>query len=261
MTALRMLLPGDAVVGDLTDDRSDTLGALADLYAYPTPVPGTGWVRANMVTTLDGSASGSDGLSGTVSSAADKAVFGVLRGLADVVLVGAGTARAEGYHLPKAKPGFAERRADAGQAPAPVLAVVTRSGDLPDPDELFAPGTPTLAVTCAAGDVEGLRSRVGTDRVLVAGEDDVDPAVAVAHLAARGLPRVLLEGGPRLLGRFVAAERLDELCLTLSPLLVAGAGPRIASDDASARLRLRVAHLVEADGVLLGRWLVQRSPQ
>jgi 5-amino-6-(5-phosphoribosylamino)uracil reductase len=270
VTVLRLLLPGTAVVGDLSDDRNDVLGALADLYAYPMPVPVTGWVRANMVSTLDGSATGPNGLSGTISSAADKAVFGVLRGLADVVLVGAGTVRAEGYRAFAAKPAFADRRAAAGQSPVPALAVVTRSGTL-DPNDLAphhrdvpdgrgcAALSQVLVITCAAGDVAGLRSSFGSDRVLVAGEDDVDPAVAVAHLAARGLGRVLLEGGPSLLGRTIRAGRLDELCLTTSPLLVAGDGPRIAADASVSDVRLRAAHLLEAEGVLLGRWLVQRE--
>lgn len=268
MSQLRMLLPGVAVVGDLDDDRGDAAQALADLYAYPHPVPAHGWVRANMISTLDGSATGGDGLSGTIGGAADRMVFTVLRGLADVVLVGAGTARSEGYHVPRPNADFADRRAAAGQRPAPALALATRSGKLP-PEVEAAAGDPdgtgeVLVVTCAAADVDALRRRVGPGRVVVAGEDDVDPVLAAAQLAARGLPRVLLEGGPSFLGRFVAAGRLDELCLTLSPLLVAGPGPRIAVGDAlgvapgsAAPLRVRPAHLVECDGVLLGRWLVQ----
>ena len=251
MSQLRMLLPGPAVVGDLDDDRPDASQALADLYAYPDPVPAHGWVRANMISTLDGSATAGDGLSGTIGGAADRMAFQVLRGLADVVLVGAGTARAEGYHLPAAQPEFAERRHAAGQHPAPALAVVTRTGALPP-----TVAAPVLVVTCANADVDTLRRRFGPDRVVVAGEDDVDPVLAAAQLAARGLPRVLLEGGPMLLGRFVGSGRLDELCLTLSPLLVGGEGPRITRGE-SGDLRLRLAHLVECDGLLLGRWLVQ----
>jgi 5-amino-6-(5-phosphoribosylamino)uracil reductase len=256
-----MLLPGSAVVGDLDDDRGDVAQALADLYAYPDPAPVHGWVRSNMISTLDGSATGDDGLSGTIGGAADRMVFSALRGLADVVLVGAGTARAEGYSVPTANPAFADRRRAAGQWPTPTLALVTRSGSLPAQLVSQRESADVLAVTCASADVDGLRARLGPDRVVVAGELDVDPVLAAAQLAARGLPRVLLEGGPSLLGRFVAAGRLDELCLTLSPLLVAGDRPRIAhGDDGPATpLRLRPAHLVECDGLLLGRWLVQRG--
>ncbi len=260
MSQLRLLLPGAAVVGDLDEDRVDALHALADLYAYPDPVPVGGWVRATMVSTLDGSASGADGLSGTIGGAADKAVFSALRGLADVVLVGAGTARAEEYRRPVAKPDFAERRTNAGQWPAPTLAIVTRSGELPRPapESLFGGPEGAFVVTCAAADLAAIRAVAGADRVIVAGEDDVDPVIAVAQLAARGMRRVLLEGGPTLLGRTIAAGRLDEVCLTLSPLLVGGTGPRIAHGPA-AGMRLRVAHLIACDDVLLGRWLVVRT--
>ena len=256
MSELRMLLPGPAVVGDLDDERGEVLQALADLYAYPTPQPAPGWVRANMVSTLDGSASGPDGRSGSIGAAADHAVFSVLRGLADVILVGAGTARAEGYRLPTPTTGFAERRLGAQQSPTPTLALVTRSGRLPDSPEIFAPDALSLVVTCATADVNELRSRVGSHRVIVAGDQDVDPTIAASQLAARGLTRILLEGGPTLLGRFESAGRIDEICLTLAPLLVSGPGPRIAHGPPTTR-RLRAAHLIECEGLLLGRWLVQ----
>jgi 5-amino-6-(5-phosphoribosylamino)uracil reductase len=260
-----MLLPGSAVVGELSSDTSgggdgdgEVLQAVADLYAYPVPVPATGWVRANMVTTLDGSAVAADGVTAGISDAVDKAVFAVLRALSDVVLVGAGTVRAEGYGPPRVRPAFAERRERAGQSPAPVLAVVTRTGDVPAGTGLFAHGAGTLLVVPAAADLTAARRLAGADNVVVAGEQDVDPAAAVAELAGRGLRRILLEGGPTLLGRTVAAGRLDELCLTVSPLLAAGDGPRIAFGD-QAHQRLRPAHLLESGGMLLGRWLVVRE--
>lgn len=259
MSVLRLVLPGAAEFGDLDDTRADVLQALADLYAYPAPLPSTGWVRANMVSTLDGAAAAEDGLSKALGGKADKAAFSVLRALADVVLVGASTAREEGYRLPKANPAFADRRATARQAPAPRLAVVSRSGDLTGIDAVERPDpeAPTLIVTCATADLPMLRARYGPERVLVAGDEDVDPAIAVAHLAARGMRRILLEGGPRVLGSFVAAAKVDELCLTLAPTMLAGDAPRIAT-GAAGRLDLRLAHLVEAGGTLLTRWVVQR---
>lgn len=255
MSELRLLLPGPAVVGDLTGDRAGALQALADLYAYPDPLPAAGWVRANMVATLDGAASDATGSSAGISAPADQAVLGVLRAIADVVVVGAGTARAEGYRPLPARAAFADRRAAAGQRPAAVTAVVTRSGDVAGLAGLLAPDAATLVLTCTSAPVDRLRERVGADRVVVAGDDDVDPGRAVAALAERGLRRVLLEGGPSLLGRVAAAGRLDELCLTWSPLLVAGGAPRIAHGPA-ASLRLRAASLVACDDLLLGRWLV-----
>jgi riboflavin biosynthesis pyrimidine reductase len=255
VSELRLLLPGPAVVGDLTGDRAEALQALADLYAFPDPLPAPGWVRATMVSTLDGSAGDLTGSSLGISSPVDQALLGVLRALADVVLVGAGTARAEGYRLLRPRSSFAQRRAVAGQSPAAVVAVVTRSGALEEVEDLFAPGAGSLVVTSASAPLDRLRDLAGDEHVVVAGHDDVDPRRAVAALAERGLRRVQLEGGPSLLGRFAAAGRLDELCLTWSPLVVAGPGSRIASGPPAA-LRLRPASLVACDDTLLGRWVV-----
>ncbi len=259
MTVLQLLLPGRAEVGNLTTDRDPTLQALADLYAYPQPMPTRGWVRANMVSTLDGSASGGDGKSGSVSGAVDKAVFGVLRGLSDVVLVGAGTVRAEGYHALSAKTDFADRRRALAQHPAPSLAIVTHTGDVPTDTGLFEGESPTYLVTTSKADIGKLRALAGLDHVIVAGDDDLDLSDAVRALAGRGLRRVLLEGGPSLLGSALAAGCVDELCLTWSPLLIAGNGPRITHGPEVA-LRARPAHLIAAEDVLLGRWLVQHLP-
>ncbi len=265
MTELRLLLPGPAVVGRLADPgsgseaataRGEAVQALADLYAYPDPVPETGWVRANMASSLDGATAGPDGRSRSISSDVDRVVFGVLRGLADVVLVGAGTARTEGYGPLAARPEFAARRLAAGQRPAPALAFVTRSGKLPEHPDLFTGADAAWVVTCAVADVDALRRTAG-ERVVVAGEDDVDPVLAVAHLAARGMRRVLLEGGPTLLARALAAGRVDEVCFTWTPLLAGGESSRVAHGEV-AGLRTRNAHLVECDGTLLGRWYVQR---
>jgi riboflavin biosynthesis pyrimidine reductase len=252
-----MLLPGTAVVGDLDTSPADAVQALADLYAYPDPVPAAGWVRASMLCTLDGAVTGADGRSGSISGPADRAVFSVLRGLADVVLVGAGTVRAEGYRRPAAKGEFAERRATSGQAPAARLAIVTTSGRLGAAETALGGPDGAYVITCATADLDKLRALAGTDRVLVAGEERVDARLAVTHLAARGLRRILLEGGPHLLGDVIAADCLDELCLSFTPLLVAGQGARVALGPATV-LRMLPAHLVESDATLLGRWLVQR---
>jgi riboflavin biosynthesis pyrimidine reductase len=257
MTALRMLLPGTAQLGDLTTDRDATLQAIADLYAYPEPIDPRGWVRASMVATLDGAAAGGDGRSGSISAPPDVAVFGVLEALADVLLVGAGTVRAEGYSTRKPRPEFTDRRAAAGQSPAPSLAVVTRSGFLPADTGLFSGEVPTYVVTTAVADLDRLRGLAGSEHVIVAGDEEVDLVDAVGALAGRGLRRVLLEGGPHLLGAALAAGRVDELCLTWSPLLVAGGAPRIAVGP-PATLTARPAHLLAADDLLLGRWLVQK---
>ncbi|MEU7074250.1 pyrimidine reductase family protein [Streptomyces narbonensis] len=235
--------------------REWTLDELADAYAYPEG--DAVWLRANMVSSLDG-AGQHEGRSQPLSSETDMRIFGTLRGLADVIVVGAETVRLEGYRPARAREAFAARRAAAGQGPAPVIAVVTASLDLDFSLPLFAePLVPTLILTGAAAPAERVRAaRDAGAEVLVAGDGaGVDPARAVAVLAERGLRRQLTEGGPRLLGQFVAAEVLDELCLTISPTMTAGGAQRIAGGPSVAvPTRFSVASVLEQDGFLFTRY-------
>ncbi|MGC0420208.1 pyrimidine reductase family protein [Embleya sp. AB8] len=244
---MRRLLPVADPAGEPDVD-------LIEAYAYP---PGRTWLRANMVASLDGAAQAPDGLSAGLSSPADKRIFGVLRGLADVVVVGAGTVRAEGYRPPRAKPAYAAARAAAGQLPAPVIAIVSRSLALDFTAPLFTEAlTPTIVITCEQAPPENLAAAGVHGDVLVAGREQVDLASALDTLAARGLTRQLTEGGPRVLGRLAACGRLDELCLTLSPLLTAGPADRILTGPELAEgLSMRPASLLEEDGSLFARYI------
>ena len=230
----------------------DDVVDLPALYAYP---PGRPWVRANMVSSLDGSAV-RDGRSGGLSGEADKIVFGVLRGLADVVLVGAGTARTEGYRALRPKPEYAEARAALGQQPGPVLALVSGRLDLDPSSELFGgpAGRRTIVVTHAGADAVARDRLAEVADVVVAGEDSVDLGSALDQLSSLGLTRVLCEGGPSLLADLAAGGRLDELCLSLSPVLVGGDGPRILTGP-DLGVDLSLAHLLESEGTLLSRWV------
>lgn len=233
-------------------------GALARLYAYPDGGRRP-WLRANMVSTIDGAATGPDGRTGSINNEADKRVFSLLRALADVIVVGAGTARAEGYRHPHPVKG--ERAVlREGRPPAPTLVVVSRSGNLPlglakGPDEEGA-GEVLLATSEAADAhaVDAAREVLGEANVLVIGDDGVDQATLVRHLVDRGMPRMLTEGGPRLLRDMAAAGVLDELCLTVVPHLLAGDHPRILTGH-GVELSLSPRMLLEAEGTLLGRWL------
>lgn len=216
-----------SVVGDPADERLDAL------YAPPR-LP---WLRVNMVATLDGAATGTDGRSGSINDAADHRVFGHLRGSADAILVGAGTARAESY----------------GPAERPVV-VVSRRGQVPDRLRGAAPGRVVLATTSRAAGLGPSRELLGADHVLVAGEDEVDLAAVRDGLHDRGLRHLLGEGGPRLLRDLLAARLVDELCLTLTPRLLAGDLPRVTG-GAPVDVGLRPAVLLEEGGTLLGRWL------
>ncbi|MGW1892841.1 pyrimidine reductase family protein [Streptomyces sp. NPDC002004] len=246
--------------GGLADHEWD-LDELAQAYAYPG---GDVWLRANMVSTLDG-AGQHDGKSQPISSATDMRVFGTLRGLADVVIVGAETVRQEGYRPARAREAFAARRAAAGQGPAPAIAVVTASLDLDFSLPLFtSPLVPTLVVTgAAAPDDRVAAAREAGVEVVVAGDGKgAEPERVVQALAERGMRRMLTEGGPRVLGQFVAAGVLDELCLTLSPMLTAGTAQRIAGGPPMAvPERLALASVLEEEGFLFLRYARARQGQ
>ncbi|GAA3820768.1 dihydrofolate reductase family protein [Cellulomonas soli] len=257
---LDVLLPvaarGDA--GRLAP-RADEAELVA-LFADAAPPAGRRvHVRANMVSSLDGAATGPDRRSGSINDAADHRVFAALRVLADVVLIGAGTARTEGYGpLGTPAPLRGTRRAH-GRPDEVELALVTASGAVPD--GLLDAARPPFVVTVAQCPVlDALRTRIGPERVLVAGDEQVDLATALDLLADRGLRHVLTEGGPHLLSGLLAADLVDELCLTWTPLVVGGPAPRATRTDAwlDPVRHARPAHLLHAGGTLLGRWVIDR---
>jgi len=223
---------------------------LASLYEHRA-----GRVRANFVATVDGGATGDDGRSGTINDEADLRVFEVLRAVADVVLVGAGTARTEGYGPVRVAEHLRPLRAARGLAPEPELAVVTRSGLLGE--RLLGADRPPLVVTSAAClHLEELRDRLGPERVVVHGEHEVDLAAALAALHERGLGRVLTEGGPHLFGGLLTAGLVDELCLTTSPRLVGGHPPRItaAHEWFDPPRAATLEHVLVEGSTVLTRW-------
>lgn len=251
---MRRLLPVSPA-----DETLDTLDSLADVYAYPVPRPDGGpWLRANMVCSLDGAAR-HEGRSQPLSSDADMRIFGVLRALADVVVVGAETVRLEGYRPARARAAFADRRAALGQPPAAAIAVVSGSLDLDFSLPLFTEAVvPTLVLTGRGADPARLRLARGAGvEVVTAGEGArVDPGEAVLRLAERGMVRQLSEGGPRLLGQLAAAGVLDELCVTIAPLVCSGRAPRIMNGPAvTVPERMTAAAVLEEDGFLFTRYV------
>jgi riboflavin biosynthesis pyrimidine reductase len=236
--------------------RSRPEPELPVLYAYPGHAGR--WLRANMVASADGLAQ-ADGASRGLSGPADVRVLRTLRGLADVVLVGAGTVRTEGYTRPAvARAEFAAARVAAGQAPAAAIAVVSTSLEVDFDSPLYTEAvTPTITVTCAGAPAERLEAARAAGEVLIAGGDRVDLARAVDLLAASGRGRLLCEGGPKLLAAVAAAGRLDELCLSVSPQLRGGAGLRVLDGPAfPGPVRLTLHTLLTEDGFLFARYLV-----
>jgi riboflavin biosynthesis pyrimidine reductase len=242
------------VSADLNEDGVDAA------YAWPEGP----WLRANMVATIDGAATGPDGRSESISSPADKDLFGRLRATADAVLVGAGTARIEDYGPARRRARYVEQRTSEGRSPAPTVVVVTRSGDLDPAARLFTetvdglPRSTPIIVTCTSA-VAATRTRLGSvAEVIACGTDAVDLAVMRTVLGERGLVRLHCEGGPRLLGDLIAADLVDELLLTTTPVLTGDRGGPIAVGGDLRRARL--AHLLESEGTLFARWRLRDRP-
>ena len=189
---------------------------------YPWP-PGP-WVRALFVMALDGAAAGPDGRSGSISGPADRRVLGAVRRWSDAVVVGAATMRAERYNPMRVSETVAAERLAAGQQMAPRLVVVSASLDLPWSDPAYAESMlPPLIVTVASAPADALARVPATCELLVAPGERVDPVWLREQLVARGLERIVCEGGRALLADFARAGAVDEWALTVSGLMPAGA--------------------------------------
>ena len=224
--------------------------ALHSLDAVPASTPDAvrPFVRANVITTVDGRVSGPDGTSSSINDPADKRVFDVLRSLADAVVVGAGTVRAEGYPRLRATPGTR----------APDLVVVSNSGEMP-PSVLDSPthddgvprGRAVLATRASAPEQPHVER-------LVCGEDAVDVSRLMRTLHERGIRSVLCEGGPRLLTTLLRAGLVDELAVTTAPLLVGSVSERhLTTEPLDLRLLWRGGAVI--DGTTFALWRVSRS--
>ena len=233
-------------------------GELERLYGYPEEHDST-WLRANFITSLDGGAT-AEGKTGAMGGPGDKLVFNLLRELADVILVGAGTVRIEGYsgaHLSVAQ---RQERQARKQSEVPQIAIVTKAGHLDRDLGVFTrTEVPPLILTCTTACDATRRRLAGLAEVIDCSGDDpdnVDEATLLASLSARGLARILTEGGPMLLGALIEREMLDELCLTIAPFVVGGLARRIATGPGQLLTRMRCAHVLTDDaGYLYTRYV------
>jgi riboflavin biosynthesis pyrimidine reductase len=238
---MRRLLPEPGPLND---------AGLVDAYRLP---PGRS-MRVNFVVSLDGAVT-VDGLSKGLGSPGDLRIFRVLRALADVVLVGHGTAAAEGYRPIAADSPGGRLRASIGRPPTAPIAVVSRRASL-EPDSALVTGaaSPTILITSASADPSRRAALADAGvTVLVCGEDDVDLPLALDRLAELGHEQVLCEGGPQLLRAALSAGVVDELDLSLVPALVGGER-RLLGDALPDVVRLELRQLLEEDGVLFGRY-------
>ncbi|GAB7070363.1 pyrimidine reductase family protein [Mycobacterium hodleri] len=236
-----------------TDD-----GRLAAFYSYPENLDRC-WVRANMIASLDGGAT-DDGKAGGLAGPGDRALFSRMRQEADVILVGASTVRIENYS--GAQMSLAERRErqGRGQTEVPPIAVVTHTADFEHDARIFTrTEVPPLIVTCH-DTVPDAQARFGSTAEVIdasgAHPDRVDPAVVLSTFAGRRLLRVLSEGGPSLISLLTEHDLVDELCITIAPILVGGGARRISSGSGEAHTRMRRSHLLTDDeGYLYTRYV------
>ncbi|HEX6955646.1 MAG TPA: pyrimidine reductase family protein [Agromyces sp.] len=254
--ARRHLVSGAASVGStgavLDADRMHA--AYAVDVVDSGPAPGAAFCRVNMVASLDGAAT-LGGRSGALGDHEDQRLMSVLRSHADVVLVGSGTVEAEGYGGAGVVDADAAWRTARGRDPHPRFAVVSSRLGLAPRHPFFAEAVARpIVVTREGAPADRRRALAEVADVVVAGEDRVDLAAALAELAARGMASVLSEGGPGLYGALAEADLVDEACLTLSPTIVAGDAPRIATAGREVARAMRLVHAIPGERMLFLRY-------
>jgi riboflavin biosynthesis pyrimidine reductase len=224
-------------------------------------------LRVNFISSIDG-ASTHDGLSGALNNAADKQVFDTLRRLCDVVIVGAGTVRAEGYvgmRLPEADAAW---RREHGLAEHPVFAIVSARLALDPASPVFtdAPVRPIVFTGPAAPEPQRAALAQVADVIVCEGPGSepvtggagvpggIDAHAMRRELTGRGLTQMLCEGGPHLFGTLIGADAVDEVCLTVSPVLEGGPAGRIARGGPQRTLGMGLAHVESAGDMLFLRY-------
>lgn len=237
---IRRFLPEPAVL----DSRQAVEGA----YLHPAERH----LRINFVASIDGAVE-VGGRSGPLGGPADRTAFMAMRAVADVVLVGAGTARAEDYGPVRLAEEVQSRRVARRQSPRPPLAVVTARGQLDPSARMFEADRDVIVLTTRR--VAAARPDLAAvAEVVPCGDEVVDVHLLLDELRARGLGRVLCEGGPSLTRSLFAAGKVDEICLTYSPVL-AGTGHAALSDSWTGDpARFELTSLMEGDGMVITRF-------
>ena len=226
-----------------------------DAYGRLTRVGDRPRVRLNMIASIDGAGS-LDGRSARLGGPADKALFSTLRSLADVILVGAATMRTESYGPALLDDAARDRHRQLGLAPVPPIAVVTRACRLDWSSPFFGEAEPRPIIITAAS--AGTRDRAHAAQVadlIIAGDDQVDLTDALRALGERGHDNVLAEGGPGVAAQLASADLLDELRITLSPVLTGGDASRILSGHPiEPPTGFELHQVLESEGFLFVRY-------
>jgi riboflavin biosynthesis pyrimidine reductase len=257
----RLPLPPNDPVGEVIE--RDDIGALIAAESRPTPADRP-WVVVNMVTSADG-ATTVGGVSGNLGSDIDMAVLGALRSVADVILAGSRTVAAERYRPAKVSVARREQRVGRGQAPVPRIAVVSNRGDIDVDLPLFADATadnrPLVLVAAHAISDERRQVLSAVADVIDAGDEVVDMHAAVRLLGDRaGAKTVVCEGGPTINGLLIAADLIDEWCLTLGSSLTGGESARASHGPVIGEpLPLELTRAWHIDSELLLRYVRSRQ--
>jgi riboflavin biosynthesis pyrimidine reductase len=232
----------------LTPSADRDLDRAALVRHYPRTAEPT--VRLNFVSSADGAAT-VNGFSAGLGGPSDKIIFGTLRMVCDALVVAAGTVRAERYDALRLDDDRRSWRRDHGLAEFPLMVVVSGSLDL-DPQQLIFADAPVrpIVLTHAGAPADRRRTVAEVAEVITVGDGAVDLAAGLAALHDRGATQILSEGGPHLLGALTAADLVDELCLTVSPLLAGGSAGRIAAGPDGPPRPMALRHVL-ADGDML----------
>lgn len=228
-----------------------------DIHHEPRPgTPEKPWVMTNMVSSIDG-ATAIDGLSGQLGGPADQKMFGAIREVPSVILVGAATANAEEYRPANPSPESQQRRQQRGHAARAAIAIVTSSLRIdPTLPLLHEPGYRPIVLTTTSAPADRKAELAKSADIIEVGDDRVDLRAAIAALGQLGHSIILAEGGPRLNGQLVADDLIDEWNMTLSPLLASGDSARPAHGPTPDQVRrFELNRIWLEDDLLFGRWI------
>ncbi|UKA77111.1 pyrimidine reductase family protein [Arthrobacter sp. FW306-07-I] len=249
----------DRIMPGLLKGATDT--QLLNWYTHPAD--GSPWVSFNFVSSLDGAATLA-GRSGGLGNAGDRRIMGLIRRTADILLLGAGTVRTEGYSGDLIGTAGAQWRTSQGKSGQPALAVVSGSLRIDPGLPFFATAQePPLVITTAEANRVRRKALEKVADVVTCGQRHLDVDLLIKELERRGHSRIHSEGGPHLFGTFQQAGRVDELCLSVSPLLTAGPGQRIAasSQENLPPRRMHLQHVLRCGDMLFLRYLIRESQE
>lgn len=236
---LALIYPTSVLHNGVEQIEVDNRERLLELYRPPR----ADWLRINLIATVTGAAIGSDGTSESLSNPVDRRILGVIRELADVVLIGAQSLRAEGYQHP--------RRAR--------LAIVTMSGNAGG--HRIDDGDPVPIVICPSSVHATVRRDLPNAEVIelepVGGT--LSPVDIVAALRTRGLASIVCEGGPSLAAQLLDAGLVDDFCLSTAPVVGGAAFPVAGAADIHARAVSLSQLLLDESGGLYARWTISAS--